>query len=168
MFFQWGETTPDTDYTWATYKYCNGNSTTMTKYCTDNSYGTVDNKTTLDLEDDAARTNMGGVWRMPTATEFQELYDSTDHVWITNYNGSGVNGWKFTSKTNGNSIFFPASGYANGTGVYDRGSGGYFWSSSLRPSDSNYGLYLRFNSGNVIPQLNGGRCNGFCVRGVFE
>ena len=165
-YFQWGETTPDTDYTWATYKYCNGSETTITKYCTRSSYGTVDNKTTLDLEDDAARANMGGVWRMPTSTEFQELYDNTDHVWITNYNGSGVNGTKFTSKTNGNSIFFPASGYANGTRVNDRGSRGGFWSSSLHPSVSYYGLRLHLYSGGVVPQDYSGRIYGFCVRSV--
>ena len=128
----------------------------------------MDNKTTLDPEDDAARANMGGVWRMPTPTEYQELYDNTDHVWITNYNGSGVNGTKFTSKTNGNSIFFPASGNANGTGVNNRGSYGFYWSSSLQPSNSNYGLHLGFDfySGGVLPQDNSNRYFGFCVRSV--
>ena len=126
----------------------------------------MDNKTTLDLEDDAARANMGGVWRMPTSTEFQELYDNTDHVWITNYNGSGVNGTKFTSKTNGNSIFFSASGLVDGTGVNDRGSGGYYWSSSLHPSYSINGLDLNFYSGSVNPQNGHSRSLGFCVRSV--
>ena len=79
----------------------------MTKYCTNSSYGTVDDKTTLDLEDDAARANMGGVWRMPTSTEFQELYDNTTNEWVTNYKGTGVSGMKFTSKTNGNSYLLP-------------------------------------------------------------
>ena len=137
----------------------------MTKYCTDSSYGTVDNKTTLEPEDDAARANMGGVWRMPTSTEFQELYDNTDHVWITNYNGSGVKGTKFTSKTNGNSIFFPASGDAYGTAL-NRGSYGGYWSSSLHPSYSYRGLLLYFYSGGVTPQNYGNRCYGFCVRSV--
>ena len=105
---------------------------------------------------------------MPTATEFQELYDNTTNEWVEDYNGSGVNGMKFTSKTNGKSIFFPASGYASGTRVDRRGSCGYCWSSSLRPSDSNGGLSLYFYSGNVGPQRNGNRYCGFCVRGVCE
>ena len=37
-------------------------------------------------------------------------------------------------------IFFPASGYASGTGVYNRGSNGYYWPSSLHPSYSDNGL----------------------------
>ena len=53
----------------------------MTKYCTSSSYGTVDDKTTLEPEDDAARANMGGDWRMPTASEYQTLYDETLWVW---------------------------------------------------------------------------------------
>ena len=140
----------------------------MTKYCTDSSYGTVDNKTTLDPEDDAAIQIMGGDWRMPTATEFQELYDNTTNEWVEDYNGSGVNGMKFTSKTNGKSIFFPASGGAYGTGVYNRGSYGYFWSSSLHPTDSYYGLELFFDSGGIVPQCSDDRLYGSCVRGVCE
>ena len=140
----------------------------MTKYCTNSSYGTVDNKTTLDLKDDAARANMGGDWRMPTASEFQELYDNTTNEWVEDYNGSGVNGMKFTSKTNGKSIFFPASGYASGTGVHDRGSDGSYWSSSLHPSISDLGFNLYFYSGYVDPQNYNTRYFGLCVRGVFK
>ena len=140
----------------------------MTKYGTNSSYGTEDKKTTLDPEDDAAIQIMGGNWRMPTATEFQELYDNTTNEWITNYNGTGVNGKKFTSKTNGKSIFFPASGDATGTGVSYRGSYGDYWSSSLHPSYSNKGLSLRFGNGYVNPQGYDYRLYGFCVRGVFK
>ena len=138
----------------------------MTKYNYKRSYGTVDNKTSLDTEDDAATQIMGGDWRMPTATEFQELYDNTTNEWITNFNGTGVNGIKFTSKTNGKSIFFPASGDASGTEVYHRGTNGKYWSSSLHPSRSSYGLHLNFNSGAIYPQYDNYRYFGFCVRGV--
>lgn len=105
---------------------------------------------------------------MPTATEFQELYDNTTNEQVTDYNGTGINGRKFTSKTNGNSIFFPNSGYADGTGVSYRGSRGLYWSSSLHPSLSESGLYLVFDSVGVNPNGNYYRCTGFCVRGVFE
>ena len=72
-YFAWGETDPKSTYDWSTYKYCNGSSSTLTKYNTDNSQGTVDNKTTLDLSDDAARANWGDSWRMPTDAELTEL-----------------------------------------------------------------------------------------------
>ena len=165
-YFQWGETTSDTVYDWAHYKYCHGSSKTMKKYCTKRSYGKVDNKTTLEPTDDAARANMGGDWRMPTAAEFQELYDKTTNEWVEGYNGSGVNGMKFTSKKNGNSIFFPASGHASGTEVYHRGTYGKYWSSSLYQSRSSNGFHLKFGSGVIYPQYDDRRYFGFCVRGV--
>ena len=165
-YFQWGETTSDTVYDWAHYKYCNGSSTTMTKYCTKRSYGTVDNKTTLEPMDDAATQIMGGDWRMPTASEFQELYGNTTNEWFTNYNGTGVRGMKFTSKTNGKSIFFPASGFAAGTGVDHRGTYGKYWSSSLYQSRSSNGFHLRIYGGGIEPQYDDRRYFGFCVRGV--
>ena len=82
-YFQWGdiEDKSNSDYSWESYKYCNGSYNTMTKYCTNSSYGTVDNKTTLDPEDDAATQIMGDDWRMPTSTEYQTLYDETLWVW---------------------------------------------------------------------------------------
>ncbi len=165
-YFQWGETTSDTVYDWAHYKYCKGSSSTMTKYCKKRSYGKVDNKTTLEPGDDAATQIMGGDWRMPTATEFQELYDKTTNEWFTNYNGTGVRGMKFTSKTNGKSIFFPASGFASGTGVDHRGTYGKYWSSSLYTSRSSNGFHLRIYGGGIEPQYDDRRYFGFCVRGV--
>ena len=56
-YYAWGETETKTTYNWSTYKWCNGSAETQTKYCTNSDYGTVDNKTVLDLEDDAARAN---------------------------------------------------------------------------------------------------------------
>ena len=65
-------------------------------------------------------------------------------------------------------IFFPANGYAHDTGVYYRGSRGFYWSSSLHPSDSYNGFLLGFNSGDIYPQYDGSRYYGFCVRGVCK
>ena len=57
-YFAWGETTGynsgKTTFNWSTYKYCNGDYDKLTKYCNKSSSGTVDNKTTLDPEDDVA------------------------------------------------------------------------------------------------------------------
>ena len=145
-YFAWGETNPKDNYNWSTYKYCKGSYDTMTKYCTQSSYGTVDNKTTLELSDDAARANWGGKWRMPTKAEQDELRNNCTWTWTTQ---SGVNGYKVTSKTNGNSIFLPAAGSRYGTSVGDVGSFGYYWSSSLYESSPGSAYYLYFNSGSV-------------------
>ena len=65
-------------------------------------------------------------------------------------------------------IFLPASGNANGTGVNDRGSNGYYWSSSLNASYPYDGRYLYFRSGYIYPQGDRNRYDGFCVRAVSE
>ena len=145
-YFAWGETAPKTNYDWSTYKYCNGSYSTLTKYNTNSSYGMVDNKTTLDLSDDAARANWGGTWRMPTKAELDELRNNCTWTWTTQ---NGINGCLIASNINGNSIFLPAAGYRNGTSVNYVGSDGNYWSSSLYESDPSYAYYLYFDSGYV-------------------
>ena len=110
---------------------------------------------------DAARHNMGAPCRMPTVGEFQELNSNCDSEWTDE---DGVAGRRFTSRINGNSIFFPASGYRYGTGLLDHGSYGGYWSSSLSSSANGYNLY--FNSGGVYPANLNDRFYGFSVRAV--
>ena len=143
-YFAWGETETKSEYCWSTYKWCNGSETTLTKYNNDSNYGTVDNKTVLDLEDDAARANWGGDWRMPTYDEMRELYDNCTWEWTTQ---NGVNGSKFTG-SNGSSIFLPAAGFY-GYNLYDAGSVGSYFSSSLSTDDPNNACSLDFTSGYV-------------------
>ncbi len=163
-YYAWGEVTPKNDYSWSTYKYANGSLSTLTKYCSNASYGNngfTDNKTTLDWEDDAAHINWGGNWRMPASADIDELLDNCTWTWTTQ---NGVNGYRVTSKTNSNSIFLPAAGYRNGTSTV--GSYGDYWSSSLYESNPHNAWYVNFGL-----DLEGGRyyysrtC-GFSVRPV--
>ena len=110
---------------------------------------------------DAARHNMGAPCRLPTVGEFQELNNNCDSEWTDE---DGVAGRRFTSRINGNSIFFPASGYRYGTSLNLHGSYGYYWSSSLYSSASGYDL--RFNSCGVNPANYSDRFHGFSVRAV--
>lgn len=110
---------------------------------------------------DAARHNMGAPCRMPTVGEFQELNNNCASEWTDE---DGVAGRRFTSRINGNSIFFPASGGRYGTGLADRGSYGGYWSASL--GSQTYGYRLRFNSEGVDPARNYDRLYGFSVRAV--
>lgn len=79
-----------TGYDWASYKYCNGTSTTLTKYCTESNYGRdgfVDNKSTLEAEDDAATVNWGSAWRMPTKDEMISLINNCYWLAVPTQNG---------------------------------------------------------------------------------
>lgn len=176
LYFSWGETQGYRDasskggFSWGTYKF--GGSATANSQ---SKYNSTDGLTTLENEDDAVKTVMGNIWRMPTSAEFKELYDNTvagdgtknSYGWIEDYKGTGINGLLRKSKTNDNTIFFPAAGYASGGSMRDVGSYGYYWSSSLNSSGSNYAYYLTFNSSDVNPQYNGYRYYGFSVRGVL-
>ena len=140
-YFAWGETEPKSEYSWTTYKWCNGSSTSMTKYCKSSSYGTVDNRTELLPEDDAAYVNWGASWRMPTKTQYDELKLECTWTWSTR---NGVNG-RLVTGPNGNSLFLPASGYRDGTSIVSVSTYGYYWLSTLY-SSSNSGTCQYFNS----------------------
>ena len=162
-YFAWGETTAKSTYTWENYKWCKGSEYTMTKYCTDSRYGTVDDKSVLDPEDDAAHVNWGGTWRMPTHDEFTELRTKCTWEW-TSLNG--VYGRKVTGP-NGNSIFLPAAGCRYDRTLGGAGGHGYYWSSSLDTSGSNYAYYVNFYSSGV-GWGDYGRCGGRSVRPVCQ
>ena len=165
-YFAWGETSPKNEYTWENLKYrTEGDSygnVKFSKYVASSKFGPVDNKTCLELMDDAAHANWGGSWRMPTNDEFKELIDKCTWTWTTE---NGKNGYKVVSKVNGNSIFLPAAGWRYDTLLNNAGSKGDYWSSSLRKSDSYEARNLGFKSGSRYWSVSG-RFNGHPVRPV--
>lgn len=88
---------------------------------------------------DAATSNWGGSWRMPTRAEFEALEQG---YWVSDPG----EGRKFGSP---NTIFLPAAGYGNGTSLFEVEYlvHGHYWSSSLYDPDSAY--YLNFDSGSA-------------------
>jgi hypothetical protein len=162
-YFAWGETEPKDYYFWDTYQWCNGSDDTLTKYCTNSSYGTEDGKNVLDLEDDAAYVNMGSEWRMPTPTEVKELINNCTWTWTTQ---NGVYGRKVTGP-NSNSIFLPAAGYRYYGSLGSAGSDGHYWSSSLYESRPYIAYYLGFYSANYN-WYGITRCDGESVRAVVR
>ena len=166
-YFAWGETEPQSNFYWSTYKHSK-NSTppdpTLTKYNNSSSYGTVDNKIVLDPEDDAAHVNWGGSWRMPTIEEFQEILNNCTWTWT---NQGNHNGYNVVSKSNGNSIFLPAAGYRDVTNLNYEGSNGYYWSSSLNTSYPLTALSLEFGSDYHFTYHNV-RLYGYFIRPVLQ
>ena len=162
-YYAWGETTPKDYYDWSTYKWCKGSATTLTKYNTRSSYGTVDNKTVLELADDAARANWGGAWRMPTDAEWTELRENCTWTWTIK---NGVNGYEVKSEANGNSIFLPAAGCRDGGDLYGAGGGGDYWSSSLYTGSPYSAWLVSFDSASVYRSYYNRYC-GQSVRPVL-
>ncbi len=162
-YYAWGETEEKYNYDWATYKWCNGSWEYITKYCTDNQSGVVDNKTTLEPEDDVAHVKWGDGWRMPTLDETKELHDKCVWEWTS---VNGVNGYLVSG--NGNSIFLPAAGYREGKTYFNRGSFGFYWLSTLYEgyNDTTYRLFFYDSEYNAMYLSS--RCNGYTIRPVRE
>lgn len=117
-YYAWGELEEKEEYTFDAYKWGEQRRDSLTGwyrfytkyYGGRNSYGQdgiVDNKICLDKEDDVAYIQWGNNWRIPTSDEQRELLKvcSTEYVEV-----NGVPCCKIIA-SNGNSIFFPLSGY---------------------------------------------------------
>ena len=161
-YFAWGETEPKEVYNWETYKWGDGSSRELTKYCTKSSYGTVDGKTELDPEDDAAQVNWGLSWRMPTLEQLDELCNYCTWHWTQT---NGVNGYQLIGP-NGNAIFLPAADcrhddYPDAEGLFVN-----YWSRTLDPGTNVFGRVLSSIAEEVWDVYYGLRDYGYSVRAV--
>ncbi len=148
--FAWGETAPKQDYNWETYRYSGNTQNTLTKYCTNSAYGTVDNKTELLPEDDAATVNWGSNWQMPSRQQLEELLDTVNNTKIVTVEVEGVRCRMITSRRNGRSIYIPAAGarFPDRNDYYNDNITGYYWSRTLN-TDEPYNachFYFTYNS----------------------
>ena len=126
--------------------------------------GYIDSEGNLTPSLDAATANWGSTWRLPTKAEQQELLDNCEWEWTTQ---NCVNGYKVTSKSNGNSIFLPAAGFRSGSSLYYAGEDGYYWSSTPDEYYSYGAWLLNFDSSGQDVDWNR-RYYGRSVRPVTE
>lgn len=161
-YYAWGETEPKTNYTWDTYKWGIFNALSR--------YNDSDNKTELKdygYEDDAARAKLGKDWRIPTRSEWQELFDNCTYTKVDNYNWTSVSGWLFTSKKTNHtnkSIFLPAAGRISGSTLHS--DEGHYWSASRDTEKADQAWELYF-AGLYIDISTYERCSGLSVRPVM-
>lgn len=163
-------------YDWDTYQL-GRNPLALNKYNTKERNGTVDNLTVLELEDDAAHAILGEKWRMPTDAEWEELFENSTLTWISDDNRKGC---LVTSTINGNSLFFPYTGYysqivfqgnTETINTYAEDSqNGYYWSSCLGENNPDpYCAYVAiFSSSNYLPYTYLDRCYGCVIRPVMQ
>ena len=163
----WGSTSPDnnTDCSWLNAPF-NGGNPEYNADAINSLKDTVCPNDVLVKEYDTASQIMGSDWRIPTKDEIQELLVNTTNKWVENFNGTGRNGYKFTSKTDTSKyIFIPAAGNRQGSSSNYQGEVGGFWSSSFDTSIATYAWSLVFDSeksymGRSYPYI------GRSVRGV--
>ena len=153
-YYAWGELEKKDFYDWSTYKHSDGTRKTCHKL----------GKVISGTEYDVAHVKWGGKWRMPTQEEIRELCTRCDYVWIK---VNGVQGVKFIAR-NGNTIFFPNSGYRKEKDLYDRGLYGCYWSGTaeIRNKAGNafiLALIERYKGWNPKP-----RPDGCSIRPVMD
>ena len=131
-YYAWGELEPKSIYSNDNYKFYVKSyrlddryfieQYLLTKYSGAAEYSfnhKADNLSQLQLEDDVAYMkfkNPANIkFHIPSKEQFKELIENTTiklkHIYNDGYNGvNGLYGLLFTSKINGNSIFFPGTG----------------------------------------------------------
>jgi hypothetical protein len=186
--YAWGEIYTKNTFNADNYSYyADGNKNILLKYNTLETFGNIDNLTTLEASDDVATQQMGGAWRMPTALELQELISK---CLLTGAEYNGVRGIKLTAP-NGNVLFLPsenskpnkitaknpADGIAPKASTAVLGWRAVYWSSSLAKESpyNGYGLYVNFSyvstedrswtDQGVQPYS---RADGYCIRAVCK
>ncbi len=164
-YFAWGDTEGNGVFNFEYYKFCIPQTYSMSKYCTRYSEGSIDGKTFLDAEDDAATVIWGSEWRMPSKKQMEELINEefTSNEWTSQ---NDVIGLKITSKKNGNSIFLPAAGQRYGWISESEGALGSFWSRSLVNTGSRAAHTLDFSQSFGVMVSSGIRYMGLPVRPI--
>lgn len=168
-YYMFGSTTPDTNRVcdWAHAPFNNCQEDYDNAYFRAHKDEWFNGDGTLKSQFDAATIKMGTGWRMPTQSDLQELIDGTTSQWIENYYGSGVNGRLFTSKTNDNTLFIPASGIRYDLDTYFIGEYGYVWNSSFNSDYLGYAWFLFFGS-HDIGIYDTRRFYSQSIRGVYD
>ncbi len=162
-FYAWGETSGfdglDRLFDWTTYKWCEGTSSSLTKY------NSSDGLSQLELEDDAAYVIWGSPWRIPTRKDWEELNNNTTKSYETI---NGINGYRLTSKLNSNSIFLPFAGYFEGSEYKSAGTYANYWTSTLNSTKSQAYIAYTTNSGAIITNNTLERCFTQAIRPVYD
>ena len=148
--------------------YAWGETSTKSSYAADNSktYGKKLSDIGGNSIYDVVRKEWGPSWRLPTKAEFDELFNENNCIWEC-ATQNGVNGYRVTSKKNGNSIFLPAAGWRYGTSLDSQGTDGSYWSSTPDESNSNLACSCYFGVAGRSVSMNA-RSLGLSVRPVSE
>lgn len=131
--------------------------------------GFSDNKSTLDPEDDAAAEIWGDTWRIPTKSDFDELYSACwnrfnrelksstpeqgiyclkgDEIYLPEYNG--IKGYLFVDE-NGNRLFFPVVYFGMSTDLPTSEETTYYQTSSLCINHPEKAYVMNLHLGSIV------------------
>ena len=106
-------------------------------------------------------------WRVPNADELRSLHN-TGHIWIANWNNTGVSGRLFGTAPN--QIFLPATGsrYFGDGRLEQIGEFGAYWSDALNVDGGAQNLAIIIDNAGVIWFPRAGGLSVRCVAGVND
>ena len=155
-YYAWGETLEKANYSWGNYQHCDGTEETI--------HDIGDN--ICFTEYDVANKQWGGLWRLPTYEDCNELTKNCTKQW-EQLNGQW--GMRFTGP-NGNSIFIPATGYFDGKTLNEESSEGYYWAGNFNTRSMYYSTeptYLGIYDNSAYYSFSDNRYAGYNVRPVM-
>ncbi len=147
-YFAWGETAPAPD-NWYNDVNCS-------------TYGVQMSDISGNPKYDAATANWGAAWRMPTKTEFEELFSNCIYMMSSQ---NGVGGVLLRSKVNGNCIFLPIAGHYSNNYLVET-MYGFYWCSTPDSIDA-FKAYCSYGIKGFSTTFRY-RYNGLSVRPVIE
>ena len=143
-YYMWGSLRPNdkTNCSWSNTPFNDGQSgknDTVFNTATAGSKNIVLYQDRLNEAFDVIYHRTHGIARLPTEKQINELISNNNPTmnWVTNYQGTTVNGFTFTSKKNNNVLFIPAGGYRDGTITTEIGKAMFVMSSDI---DSNHDI----------------------------
>ena len=179
-FFSWGNVEGHNPISTSSFDYDWGNINSAAPWYDGQVYADTPGNSlssfiALNSGYDAAQEVLGSIFRMPTTTEFIELFANIIYIDADGnevdttktdkrVSVNGVMGLYIQSKLNGARLFLSCSGIGAGRSWHYRGSYGRYWSSTWNSARNARGL--GFSSGGVSSQYYDNRCRGFAVRPV--
>ena len=147
--YAWGETATKTDYSESAYLYYQNDS-----------YQSI-GRDISGTQYDAAKAIWGDAWRMPSRIDIKEL--TTRCTWTATTLDS-TPGY-LVQGPSGQCIFLPSTGYSDGTSVKERGTMGYYWSSTINNDMPSSAYNINFNG--YAGDWYASRAYGFAIRPVM-
>lgn len=178
-FVSWGNTEMHNLINSTTFDYDWGTVNEQAPWYEGQPYGQTpgcDIQTDIGISSDVARVICGSPWRLPSASDFEELLAYVDYL---DGNGqvidpsvtdkiatvNGVSGLYLQSKVNRRRLFLPCCGHGAGVLIYDQNISGDYWSSTW--ANDRTALKLAFNASSVGPSRSSNRFFGNPIRPVW-
>lgn len=127
-YYMWGSLSPNdkTDCSWSNTPFNDGQTSkndTVFNTATAGSRNIILYQDRLNEAFDVIYHRTHGIAKLPTEEQINELMSDTYTTmkWVKKYQGTNVNGFTFTSKTNNKVLFIPAGGYRDGTSTKEIG-----------------------------------------------